>query len=93
MIPVVLPWMKKNDCVSGLEVTAGDIRTLVTVAIKAAQCQIFRNSLSMMFLCDDVINLERQLRILARELAVLAASIGATPYQFDSCSVHLDFRP
>ena len=45
----------------------------------------------MVFLRDDVIYFERQLSKLARELAVLAASIGAPPNQIDSRSVHLDF--
>lgn len=72
--------MEQSLHLSGVRIDARDTRTLVAVAAKARQRQIFRRRRPAVFARQDRVELEAQFREAFGEVSILAPELGAPPH-------------
>ncbi len=71
--------MKRTDQLARVRVKPSDVGTLVPVAIRTSEGQIFGNSFARMLAGFDVIDLKAQRKGMLREAAILATVARALP--------------
>ena len=81
--------MKQRDDLPRPRVYPGDIRPLVAVAGEARQAKVLCLRLAEVMLGDDVIDLERQVEVTRRNLAVFAAASRPLPHEFLQRAIHV----
>src|SRR5688500_12957910 len=63
-------------------INPGDVWAFIAVAIAACVREVFRHALPIVFLGDDVLDLERENAVGFRQVTVLASSSGSLPDSF-----------
>jgi hypothetical protein len=72
--------MKEPDDLASVGICSSDVRTLVPIAVKTSQGQIFENGPSSVLPRNDMIGVKRQRIYGSRKLAVLAPVLRALPH-------------
>ena len=78
-LPIVLPRIEQRDDRAGLRINAGNVRTLVSIAVNTAKGEVVRDRKAAVFPREYVIDLKGFRNGGFAEQAVLAPSAGAPP--------------
>lgn len=84
--------MEKADYSSGTRIASRNVRPFVIVAEKTSQCQIAGGGWTVVFARNDMVNLEGEVVVFLRHLAILTNAPGATPNQPFEAKVHSHFQ-
>jgi hypothetical protein len=89
-LPILAAWIKKTDDFAGLRIDARQIWAFVEITWHTSVCAIWMGIYASMHLCDDVIELERQVVIRLRHLAIFATVVCPLTNQILGSFVHVD---
>jgi hypothetical protein len=77
--PLVQPWIEQSNHFAGDGITSRYVRTFVPTAMKARESEIIEDGRSSMLSSDDVIHVKGPRIDGDWQMAVFAASTGASP--------------
>ena len=86
--PLVSAGMVEGDDLTGLGIHAGQIRTFMKIASLAREGEVLRVIGTPVLLCDDVLNVVREVAVLLAEKAILAAIPRPSSDEVTRGSVH-----
>ena len=92
VVPIVFAWMKETDDPVRFQQPAGQIWSLVRIAVEAAPGEVGLDGGSAMLLRDDVVDLKRQVRECFRELTVFATAVSPVDDELMQLGVHQGTR-
>ena len=91
LLPTVYPRVEQLHVLIRFRVDAGQVRSLVSVAVRASQREILETVRAAVLLCSDVLDMERKEgRRRLRQVTVLATILGAFANQPTGPGVHRD---
>jgi hypothetical protein len=88
-LPILTPWIDKPANPARPRIDSREIRAFIQVAWNAGPCTVFRSIEAAMYPGNDVIELERQVVVLLRHLAVFATVMCAFANQVLGSSIHI----
>ena len=78
-IPLVRPRMEESNQLARVRICSGDVRTLMRIAVKAGEGEVFQDSQPSVLACNDVIGGKGQRIDVSRKVAILTSILGAAP--------------
>lgn len=74
--PIILPRMKNAHQFPGLRVSAGEVGSLVEIAVRASQREVVECAFAAMLSRDDVLDMEWRIRFVVHSQATVFAAIA-----------------
>lgn len=93
LVPLVEPWIEQPHDFTGIGINAGQIASLMEIALRAGECQVVEIVGAVVLSRNDMFNLQRdQGRYLLPALAIFATVCRPLPDGVPRCGVH-SLRP